>query len=82
MHAPYIANFSCTKNVNTIDTQFLSYMFWYSQCAIVMDGTYNINITNAQPTRNAVIFSKMSLYLNYMNIRTVWCAELHTIFYY
>jgi len=44
-----------------------------------MDGTYSIKILNAQATRNAIIFSKMRFYLNYVNIRTVWCTELHTM---
>ena len=59
--------------------QFISYMFWHSRAAIIMDGTYSIKILNAVPTRSAIIFTKMGLYLNYMNIRTVWYTELHTV---
>ena len=54
-------------------------MFWFSRGAIITGGIDSIKILNAQPTRNASIFSKMGFYLNYMNIRTVWCTELHSV---
>lgn len=50
--------------VKTVDTQFLSYMFRHSWGVIIMDGTYNVKILNAQQTRNAIVFAEIGLCLN------------------
>jgi hypothetical protein len=74
-----ITMFQHSRGAIIMDSTYSIKMFQHSRGAIIMDGTYSIKILNAQATRNAIIFSKMGFYLNYMNIRTVWCTELHTM---
>jgi hypothetical protein len=68
-----------TPGVPLSDGTYSIKMFQHSRGAIIMDGTYSIKILNAQATRMQLSFQKCVFILIYMNIRTVWYTELHTV---